>query len=112
MSPEQASGQAHHVDGRSDVYSLGVILYWLLTRKLPFQGNSRMLIFQHQHDEPPPPRRLDRHIPRDLETICLKAMAKDPNQRYFTAHGLAEDHCNRRYVLSRVAATYVSECRA
>ena len=96
MSPEQASGQAHHVDGRSDVYSLGVILYWLLTGKLPFRGNSRMLIFQVQHDEPPPPRKLDKSVPRDLETICLKAMAKAPNQRYFTAHGLADDL--RRYL--------------
>jgi eukaryotic-like serine/threonine-protein kinase len=91
MSPEQAAGDQSRVGPRSDTYSLGVVLYELLTGERPFRGSRSMLVHQVLHEEPRPPRSLNQHIPRDLETVCLKAMAKDRRRRYPSALHLADD---------------------
>jgi WD40 repeat protein len=90
MSPEQIT-TPQRIDGRSDLYSLGVVLYELLTGERPFRGVGHVLLQQVVHDEPRPPRKLNEAIPRDLETITLKCLAKDPSHRYQTAQALADD---------------------
>jgi WD40 repeat protein/thioredoxin-like negative regulator of GroEL len=91
MSPEQAAGDAHTVDSRSDIYSIGVILYELLTGHRPFRGSARMLLHQVLHEEPQSPRSLNSSISKDVETVCLKCLEKDRERRYLDAQELADD---------------------
>jgi serine/threonine protein kinase len=90
MSPEQARGDAH-LDGRSDVHSLGSTLYEALTGVAPYRGAPHLVLRQVIEEDPRPPSQLNDRIPRDLETICLKAMAREPARRYPGAGDLAED---------------------
>jgi len=92
MSPEQALGNRVIVDHRTDIYSLGVTLYELLTLQPVFNGKDRQEVLrQIAFEEPKPPRRLDKHIPAELETIILKAMERRPEERYAMAGELAAD---------------------
>jgi tetratricopeptide (TPR) repeat protein/tRNA A-37 threonylcarbamoyl transferase component Bud32 len=92
MSPEQATGQWDNLRPSSDIFSLGATLYALLTRQAPYRGDSpREVLEQARTGVFPLPRHINREVPRALEAICLKAMARDPNRRYGTAMELAAD---------------------
>jgi tetratricopeptide (TPR) repeat protein len=91
MSPEQAQGQTSWIDRRTDVYSLGVVLFELLTRELPYRGGVQQQIQQRIRDDAPSPRKLNSHVPIDLATICLKCLERDPNRRYSTAAELSAE---------------------
>jgi tetratricopeptide (TPR) repeat protein len=92
MAPEQADGQGRPITPQADIYALGAILYELLTGGPPFRGTSLLeTIMQVVHQEPVPPRRLQPKTPKDLETICLKCLEKDPRKRYASAELLGQD---------------------
>lgn len=97
MSPEQVAAGRVPIDHRTDIYSLGATLYELLTLQPPYTGENReQIIGQIREGKVPRPRMIDRRIPRDLETVCLKAMGREPAHRYETAGEMAEDL--RRFV--------------
>jgi serine/threonine protein kinase/ribosomal protein S27E len=91
MSPEQASGQGHSTDRRTDIYSMGVMFFEMLTGEGPFRGNAQMQIHQRLVEDAPDPRKLNRHIPRDLSTICAKCLERAPENRYSSAAELGDE---------------------
>ncbi len=92
MAPEQAAGRVDAIDARTDVYGLGVLLYEMLSGELPFGGDSPMAVVHRiLHDDPAPPSRHRPEVDREAEAICLKAMARRPEDRYDTAGELADD---------------------
>lgn len=92
MSPEQAGRNTELVDARTDVYGLGAVMYEMLTGSAPFEGSSVEAIIHHViHSEPGLPRVMSSGVPRDAETICMKALEKDRNRRYPTALAFAQD---------------------
>jgi len=107
MSPEQVAAGRIPLDHRTDIYSLGATLYELLTLHAAFSGERReQVLAQIMHKEPTPPRRINKRIPFDLETICLKALDKDPDRRYQTAGQMSNDlrlYLNRFAILARRA---------
>src|SRR5262245_60989877 len=93
MSPEQAKGNTAAIGPHSDQYSVGVVLYELLCGQTPFLGDAWSVMSRvgDVHENPPPPRSFNAHIPRDLEVCCLKALEKDPAARYPSLHAFADD---------------------
>ena len=92
MAPEQASGDSHAVGPAADVYALGAVFYEMLAGRPPFADTRAATLLRRViEDDPPSPRAVAPDVPRDLETVCLRAMAKEPHRRYPTAAALAAD---------------------
>ncbi len=113
MSPEQARGDNQMIDRRSDVFSLGVMLYEMLVGERPFSGPGLMMLYQIESTDPRTPRSYSEDVPRDLETICLKALSKAREKRYQSAGEFADDL--RRFlsgnaILAR-RATWIERCQ-
>lgn len=90
-SPEQVRREGHRIDGRSDLFSLGIVMYEMLTREKPFKGQGIVLKEQIQNYDPPNPSTLKLGIPRELDRICMKLLQKDPLDRYSDGQVLADD---------------------
>lgn len=114
MAPEQASGDSKNVTTAADVYSLGAILYELLTGQPPFQAETPLATLRKTTDEDPrPPSEIRPSIDRDLETVCLKCLSKDPAGRYASAEALAEDFArwlNHEPILARPLSRFDRLC--
>lgn len=99
MSPEQARGEGHRVDGRSDIFSLGIVFYEMLSGRKPFRGSSfSEILAKVEFHEPKPLHGYDDHMPRELERICCRAIEKRASERYRTALEFSGD---LRYFLSQ-----------
>jgi serine/threonine protein kinase/formylglycine-generating enzyme required for sulfatase activity len=92
MAPEQVRGESHRLDGRTDIWAIGVMLYELLVGRNPFTAESRKELYAEiQNHDPKPPRQINRQVPRELERICLKCLSKRRTERYNTTDDLCED---------------------